>query len=292
MAGWPARQYLGRLAACDAPLDRRRRAPARSRHSVIAGRRGLRGRACLHRREFGNAELRSAPILRKMRLRGLCHAGKLPSRAFEVLPSQAADAFSAGAGEVGPRFLVWAGGRSRPRAPSRDLVQEHRGIRCGVAPGISRRLRSGGGGRTAARGKARPRERWRSCYCSIRCRAISFAARRASTRRTRRPAPLPIARSNAASTRWSRRSGAGSSTCPSTTAKTSPTSAARVALFATVPRDRERRGSWGRYGRPYIEVIERFGRFPHRNEILGRQSTAEELAFLAARKSPSSQSSA
>ncbi|NJK40260.1 MAG: DUF924 domain-containing protein [Acaryochloridaceae cyanobacterium SU_2_1] len=27
-------------------------------------------------------------------------------------------------------------------------------------------------------------------------------------------------------------------------------------------------------------VIERFGRFPHRNEILGRPSTAEELAFL------------
>jgi uncharacterized protein (DUF924 family) len=27
-------------------------------------------------------------------------------------------------------------------------------------------------------------------------------------------------------------------------------------------------------------VIERFGRFPHRNAILGRESTAEELAFL------------
>jgi uncharacterized protein (DUF924 family) len=28
-------------------------------------------------------------------------------------------------------------------------------------------------------------------------------------------------------------------------------------------------------------VIDRFGRYPHRNEILGRASTAEELAFLA-----------
>ena len=28
-------------------------------------------------------------------------------------------------------------------------------------------------------------------------------------------------------------------------------------------------------------VIERFGRFPHRNAILGRQSTADEIAFLA-----------
>ena len=36
-----------------------------------------------------------------------------------------------------------------------------------------------------------------------------------------------------------------------------------------------------RYGMPYPEVIARFGRFPHRNRILGRQSTAEEAAFLA-----------
>jgi uncharacterized protein (DUF924 family) len=35
---------------------------------------------------------------------------------------------------------------------------------------------------------------------------------------------------------------------------------------------------------PYAErhraVVQRFGRFPHRNEILGRQSTPEETAFL------------
>lgn len=28
-------------------------------------------------------------------------------------------------------------------------------------------------------------------------------------------------------------------------------------------------------------IIERFGRYPHRNKILGRQSTPEEMAFLA-----------
>ena len=27
-------------------------------------------------------------------------------------------------------------------------------------------------------------------------------------------------------------------------------------------------------------IIDRFGRYPHRNEVLGRESTAEELAFL------------
>ncbi len=32
--------------------------------------------------------------------------------------------------------------------------------------------------------------------------------------------------------------------------------------------------------RLHLEIIEQFGRFPHRNLILGRQSTAEELAFL------------
>ena len=30
----------------------------------------------------------------------------------------------------------------------------------------------------------------------------------------------------------------------------------------------------------HADIIRRFGRFPHRNAILGRQSTAEELAFL------------
>jgi uncharacterized protein (DUF924 family) len=28
-------------------------------------------------------------------------------------------------------------------------------------------------------------------------------------------------------------------------------------------------------------IIERFGRYPHRNAILGRTSTPEELAFLS-----------
>ncbi len=54
-----------------------------------------------------------------------------------------------------------------------------------------------------------------------------------------------------------------------------------VALFAALPRNPDRGGSLRRYGHPYVEVIERFGRFPHRNEILGRQSTPEERAFLA-----------
>jgi uncharacterized protein (DUF924 family) len=36
-----------------------------------------------------------------------------------------------------------------------------------------------------------------------------------------------------------------------------------------------------RYAMLHRDIIARFGRFPHRNAILGRASTAEELAFLA-----------
>jgi uncharacterized protein (DUF924 family) len=35
------------------------------------------------------------------------------------------------------------------------------------------------------------------------------------------------------------------------------------------------------YARGYLEQIRRFGRFPHRNAILGRTCTQEEMAFLA-----------
>lgn len=35
------------------------------------------------------------------------------------------------------------------------------------------------------------------------------------------------------------------------------------------------------HAKAHRELIERFGRFPHRNEILGRESTDEEVQFLA-----------
>jgi len=34
------------------------------------------------------------------------------------------------------------------------------------------------------------------------------------------------------------------------------------------------------YAKQHYDIIKRFGRYPHRNDILGRQSTAEELEFL------------
>jgi uncharacterized protein (DUF924 family) len=56
-----------------------------------------------------------------------------------------------------------------------------------------------------------------------------------------------------------------------------------VALSNALPRNPDRGGSLRRYGCPYIEVIGRFGRFPHRNEILGREATPAEIAFMAER---------
>jgi uncharacterized protein (DUF924 family) len=34
------------------------------------------------------------------------------------------------------------------------------------------------------------------------------------------------------------------------------------------------------YAKQHLKVIERFGRFPHRNQILGRETTSEEAEFL------------
>ena len=36
-----------------------------------------------------------------------------------------------------------------------------------------------------------------------------------------------------------------------------------------------------RFARHHRDLIRRFGRFPHRNLIIGRESTAEELAYMA-----------
>lgn len=35
-----------------------------------------------------------------------------------------------------------------------------------------------------------------------------------------------------------------------------------------------------KYAEEHLEIIQRFGRFPHRNRMLGRATTAEERAFL------------
>jgi uncharacterized protein (DUF924 family) len=50
-------------------------------------------------------------------------------------------------------------------------------------------------------------------------------------------------------------------------------------LYAGLPEDEDKPEQLD-YARRHYEIIARFGRFPHRNAILGRASTAEEEAFL------------
>ena len=50
-------------------------------------------------------------------------------------------------------------------------------------------------------------------------------------------------------------------------------------LYASLPDDQDR-DLCLRAARRHHDIIARFGRFPHRNEVLGRSSTAEEAAFL------------
>ncbi len=48
----------------------------------------------------------------------------------------------------------------------------------------------------------------------------------------------------------------------------------------------EHQPGYGRYQDWHLKTIERFRRFPHRNEILGRQSTPEEAEFLKEQDRP------
>ncbi len=53
-----------------------------------------------------------------------------------------------------------------------------------------------------------------------------------------------------------------------------------LALFGSLAGDADSPGTID-YARRHYGIILRFGRFPHRNAILGRESTPEELAFLS-----------
>lgn len=55
---------------------------------------------------------------------------------------------------------------------------------------------------------------------------------------------------------------------------------ASLRLFAALTAADASLANFEDYARRHAEVIERFGRFAHRNAVLGRASTAEELAFL------------
>ena len=57
--------------------------------------------------------------------------------------------------------------------------------------------------------------------------------------------------------------------------------AAYTALAAAVPpSQRTLFDHYTKFAHDHRVIVDRFGRFPHRNAVLGRESTAEEIAFL------------
>jgi uncharacterized protein (DUF924 family) len=55
-----------------------------------------------------------------------------------------------------------------------------------------------------------------------------------------------------------------------------------IDLVAQQPEgDRKLFSNYLSYAEKHQQVIARFGRFPHRNAVLGRESTVEELVFLS-----------
>ena len=54
-----------------------------------------------------------------------------------------------------------------------------------------------------------------------------------------------------------------------------------VQLFAQLGRDEPALAGLLEWAQRHHDVVARFGRFPHRNALLGRASSAEELAYLA-----------
>jgi uncharacterized protein (DUF924 family) len=54
-----------------------------------------------------------------------------------------------------------------------------------------------------------------------------------------------------------------------------------VRLFRELASDSADAAGFVQYAERHLELISRFGRFPYRNAVLGRQSTPDELQFLA-----------
>ena len=102
--------------------------------------------------------------------------------------------------------------------------------------------------------------------------------------RGHRRGPMPAMRwramwrgapSTAASTRGSIRLCANFSICPSCIRKNWPTSIRCIELLRQAGLTEN--AKWAEH---HAEIIRRFGRFPHRNDILGRATTPDEQAFL------------
>ena len=124
-----------------------------------------------------------------------------------------------------------------------------------------------------ANGARPPRARSPACWCSTSSRATSIATRR-------RPSPAMRARwpprrtpsSAAWIARWSPSAG-GFSTCRSSTPRIRDAQRRSLALFGALAEDTGLAAPL-EWAQKHADVIARFGRYPHRNAILGRDVDA------------------
>ncbi len=124
-------------------------------------------------------------------------------------------------------------------------------------------------------GSTAHKTRWRCSFCSTSSRAICFAATRAPSRPIRWRARLPRARSCAASTARSPKELRGFFYLPFEHSEDLADQERGIAFYkATGDADDLK---WAEI---HADIIRRFGRFPHRNAVLGRTTTPEEQKFL------------
>ena len=143
--------------------------------------------------------------------------------------------------------------RVRRRKPQRASARwSTRRSRAGSTPGASRRT-----------------ARWRWCFCATSSRATSIAAARAPSAATPRRA-RPRASPSRTTIRPPMRATCGcSSSCRSSTARTLADQEFCCALFATLGDEDN-----DKHANDHRDIVARFGRFPHRNEVLGREQHA------------------
>ena len=173
------------------------------------------------------------------------------------------------------RTGVGAGQAGDPRR----LVPQGRGVRRRDPRALRRRGRGRTRRRVSANGARRRAAAWRASCCSISSRATSFADT---------PKCLPATRARLAMAEDALARGFDRSLAPERALvpvhavrarRTTPRRTARWRCSSSSPRRPGCRTplEWAQRHR---DVIRRFGRYPHRNALLGRESTAEELAFL------------
>ncbi len=155
------------------------------------------------------------------------------------------------------------------------LVQARRRLRRGGAPALSRASGRARQPANCRHGRRAMTARWRSSSCStsfpqhVPRRRQDLCQRRVGARGG------AAAPSTAAWTRGSIPPCVNSSICRSCIRSIWPTSCAASSCRATAGHAENLK--WAEH---HADIIRRFGRFPHRNRLLGRATTPEEQAFL------------